>query len=947
MTPFSATPPSHPELSLAQRLFGRAPLIVFIVLLILGLAAVGWCAAKRGGERKTQARAQAALAGLALERELAQAVTAAEALGVAAGLPGASTGFDGMAIQLMASRPGLSSLEWAPAGAVSAVFPRTGNERLLGRSLFRDPAQAGAANEASRRRQMLVFGPVQTPRGEAAFVSLRPVFVRVRDGRENFWGFVSASVRKNDVLSRAQLDQLRSRGYEYHLFIPPYGARKAFTLSSSGDVAVDSDVQQRIRAHNLELILSVQPVGGWYGLSRTLLQIVAVFFGAGLLALLVALKEERLDLRSSIDELQTKLGRESSEKLQALEDCKTAKNQMTTLQTELARATAAVQTSENALVELRHELDSLVATEESARKDLQKVLEQHRAFQEQAEKQAQATQHELSSAQTQLSQARAELEKQAAQVRELHTQLEQATRDAAKTAEKLDRERAQEHASAVEWKARFEQASDAAKKNEQEQAGKLAAAQQQISALTEELAATKRDLEAAASLLETAEPAKPEPTGEPELQSQPIENTVPSISTNTVENEPEKENPEPVAVDEPAAVPSIPEQSSVQPVPELAPEPPAGPAQVPIAESPAPITPPETKPEPVVDQPAAPGAEPVTPVAEAADDQPKAPSEKPARKRRARKDQQIDLFSLGNTLPQNPPASAPPAPAASAAPSTLEPEKAAVVQAAPSSELAKEPETPPVAAIPGPNEDRDYTEVFSEAAVEEKLASNQIPSVEKAEPASGPAEADFPAVSGLVVSEGLSLADGDAGKYMKALQLFVEHQRKATSKIRDLMVQGDMPAAERVLNSLKVAAGEIGAISVRESATRLDQAMHGESEPAEVEFLWLEVDKNLRDLLAGLKPVLEEAEENRSPARSTEPRLKVDVAQLRKAVNQILPLLTDNDPGAKDCFRDYRSVFRPAFASEAYEEFEQAMKRNDFSTGLELLKKAVKKHGIT
>lgn len=947
MTPFSATPPSHPELSLAQRLFGRAPLIVFIVLLILGLAAVGWCAAKRGGERKTQARAQAALAGLALERELAQAVTAAEALGVAAGLPGASTGFDGMAIQLMASRPGLSSLEWAPAGAVSAVFPRTGNERLLGRSLFRDPAQAGAANEASRRRQMLVFGPVQTPRGEAAFVSLRPVFVRARDGRENFWGFVSASVRKSDVLSRAQLDQLRSRGYEYHLFMPPYGARKAFTLSSSGDVAVDSDVQQRIRAHNLELILSVQPVGGWYGLSRTLLQIVAVFFGAGLLALLVALKEERLDLRSSIDELQTKLGRESSEKLQAFEDCKSAKSQMTTLQTELARATAAVQAGENALVELRHELDSLVATEESSRRDLQKVLEQHREFQEQAEKQAQATQHELSSAQTQLSQARAELEKQAAQVRDLRTQLDQTTREAAKTAEKLDRERAREHASGVEWKARFEQANDAARKNEHEQAGKLASAQQQISDLTEALAVAKRDLEAAASLLETAEPARREATVEPEPQSQPIEETVSSTSSNTVESKPEKENPEPVAVDEPAAVPSIPEQSSVQPVPEIATEPPAGLAQVPIAESPAPMVPPETKPEPVADQPAAPGAEPVAPVVEAADDQPKAPSEKPARKRRAKKDQQIDLFSLGNTLPQNPPASAPPAPAASAAPSTPEPEKAAVVQATPISEPAKEPENPPVAVIPGPNEDRDYTEVFSEAAVEEKPASNQIPSVEKAEPASSPAEADFPAVSGLVVSEGLSLADGDPAKYMKGLQLFVEHQRKATLKIRDHMVQGDMPAAERVLNSLKVAAGEIGAVSLRESATKLDQAMHGESEPAEVEFLWLEVDKNLRDLLAGLKPVLEEAEENRSPARPAEPRLKVDVAQLRKAVNQILPLLTDNDPGAKDCFRDYRSVFRPAFASEAYEEFEQAMKRNDFGTGLELLKKAVKKHGIT
>jgi HPt (histidine-containing phosphotransfer) domain-containing protein len=938
MTPFSATPPSHPELSLGQRLFGRAPVIVFVVLVILGLSAVGWRTSKRGAERKTQARAQAALAGLALERELAQAVTASEALGMAAALPGSSTaGFDGTAIQLMASRPGLSSLEWAPGGAVGAVFPRSGSERSLGRNLFRDPVQAGAANEAFRRRQTLVFGPVPTPRGEAVFVALRPVFVRARDGRENFWGFVSASVRKNDVLSRAQLDQLRLRGYEYHLFIPPYGARKAFTLISNGDVAVDSEVQQRVRAHNLEMILAVQAAGGWYGLSHALLQIVAVVFGAGLVALLVALKEERMDVRSSIDELQTKLARESSDKLQAQEDCKAAKNQITTLQTEVARTSAAVQAAEMALAELRNELHSLAAAEESSRRELQKVLEQRREFQEQLEKQAQATQHELSAVQAQLSQARAELEKQTSQLRELHAQSEQATRDAAKTAEKLDRERAQALASAAEWKARFEEAITTAKTNEEEQSGKLAAAHQQISALTEALAATKRDLEAAASLLETVEPGKAEPSVEPELQ--PIEEHPPLLESN-VESTPEPEAPKPEATDEPTHIPVIPEESTKEASVETAPEVRVAPPQLAPAESAVPAVSSEAKPEPVADEPAAPDSATSAPIAETAEPQPKAPAEKPARKRKGRKDQQIDLFSLGDTTSETPPAPEP----AAAETAAAAPEKT-VVQAEPASEPVKEPGTQPdVADMPGAEHDRDYTDVFTETTAEPESA--KVPSATTAEAAPS-VEVNFPAVPGLAVSEGLSLADGDPDKFRKALELFVDHQRKATSKIRDHMVQGDMPAAERVLNSLKVAAGEIGAISLRESATKLDQAMHGESEPAEVEFLWLEVDKNLRELLAGLKPVLEEAEENRAPARTAEPRLKVDAAQLRKAVNQILPLLTDNDPGAKDCFKDYRSVFRPAFASDAFQDFEQAVKKNDFGTGLDLLKKAVKKYGIT
>jgi hypothetical protein len=73
----------------------------------------------------------------------------------------------------------------------------------------------------------------------------------------------------------------------------------------------------------------------------------------------------------------------------------------------------------------------------------------------------------------------------------------------------------------------------------------------------------------------------------------------------------------------------------------------------------------------------------------------------------------------------------------------------------------------------------------------------------------------------------------------------------------------------------------------------------------------------------------------------------VNPAQLRKAVNEILPLLADQDPGAKDCLKANRAAFRSAFASEAYEEFEQFVKRGDFGTALEQLKKAAKKHGIS
>jgi sensor domain CHASE-containing protein len=86
--------------------------------------------------------------------------------------------------------------------------------------------------------------------------------------------------------------------------------------------------------------------------------------------------------------------------------------------------------------------------------------------------------------------------------------------------------------------------------------------------------------------------------------------------------------------------------------------------------------------------------------------------------------------------------------------------------------------------------------------------------------------------------------------------------------------------------------------------------------------------------------------EKPAPAKSLPAAPPVDAAELRKAVNVILPLLVDQDPGAKDCLRDNRNTFRSAFAPEAYVEFEHLVKRGDFGPALEDLKKAARRHGL-
>ena len=73
----------------------------------------------------------------------------------------------------------------------------------------------------------------------------------------------------------------------------------------------------------------------------------------------------------------------------------------------------------------------------------------------------------------------------------------------------------------------------------------------------------------------------------------------------------------------------------------------------------------------------------------------------------------------------------------------------------------------------------------------------------------------------------------------------------------------------------------------------------------------------------------------------------VDIAELRKAANEIVPLFAGEDPGAKDCFRANRAAFRSAFTPESYQEFELSVRSGEYSAALEQLRKVTKRHGLS
>jgi sensor domain CHASE-containing protein/HPt (histidine-containing phosphotransfer) domain-containing protein len=876
MNPFAPFPTGFK--ALAARFATRPGLILFVLCLGLGLAAVGWRAKARAEAGRAHARTAAEARGAAVELQLSQAWTAAEVLGALARQSGGGiSNFQTVALELLASRPGLASLELQPGGVVGDIVPRSGHERALGFNVLKDAAHRPGAYAAIQRRALTVTGPLALDHGEPGIVVRVPVFQRGRDGRDYFWGFVAVSMRLPEALAQARLDELSRQGYNYAFFAPASAQQKAVTIAAHGALPLQDAVQQPVRARNLEFRLALRPRGGWVNATKLTLESLGVLVVSGLLCLVASLLASRR-LASAAAERgpaqKVGSGAEGAQpELMLAGSQARAEGAMRSANETNETALARLRQAELSASELQTRLDATVRAAGQSAQAKQVELEQARLALAQAHQATSELQGRLEAATNAESKtaaaAQARLRQDQATIADLQARLGAAKRSATEAAE----------ASA----ARLNQA----EKRNRELAGRLLKAETRVTELSALLQKAQADLKplqndsnksagARSAAPVGRVPSAPEEIGAGKAVRSPVELSVASSPALAVLAAPVEQTAAPVAG---AKLGPVPSESRAEPLAVM-----AAPASVPAATTSSTAN---SSAHPTSDEARAEAAA-LAPVPRA-----KRKSARAAKREKVRRDDQINLFEGQLAAGQTP--------------------------------------ANPAGAITSAEE-------------------SSLPTIElaPASAASSPPELDLPEVEGLAAADGLARTGGNPKLYFKALQHFVEQQAGAPEKIREGLLQGDPAAAERMLQSLKTSAGDIGASAVQSAAAALARTVRERPDPAEIESRWEELEKAVRDLVADLKPVVLNPKEGKpAPARRLSAPPPVNAAQLRKAVNEILPLLADQDPGAKDCLKANRATFRSAFTSEAYEEFEQLVKRSDFDTALEQLKKAAKKQGIS
>ncbi|MDR9468989.1 ATP-binding protein, partial [Marinospirillum sp.] len=191
--------------------------------------------------------------------------------------------FASLADELMPYYPGASAIALLPDGVLTQIAPLQGNEAALGQDEFADPNRSAEAFKAMKSGKMTLAGPFELRQGGLGAVGRLPVFLD--EQQQDFWGFVSVTLKFPEALAVARLPELTSQGYTWHLWRELPEEKGIQTILASEEDLRKDPVQQQLTLPNGHWYLDITPRQGW----RDPLSLAGQLFLALLLSFLLAL----------------------------------------------------------------------------------------------------------------------------------------------------------------------------------------------------------------------------------------------------------------------------------------------------------------------------------------------------------------------------------------------------------------------------------------------------------------------------------------------------------------------------------------------------------------------------------------------------------------------------------------------------------------------------------
>lgn len=170
--------------------------------------------------------------------------------------------FNEMASLLYTGDPSIRSIELAPDGVVTYVYPLKGNENAF-IDLFEEPNQKEEAELARDSGQTTLAGPFELVQGGLGLVARNPVYITKDDGQREFWGFSTVVFNVPDIFKVVNLDLLTGQNYYYRLWRTLPGSDEVQVITENTNRELNGAIRGEVTVPNGVWYLDVKPQDGW------------------------------------------------------------------------------------------------------------------------------------------------------------------------------------------------------------------------------------------------------------------------------------------------------------------------------------------------------------------------------------------------------------------------------------------------------------------------------------------------------------------------------------------------------------------------------------------------------------------------------------------------------------------------------------------------------------
>lgn len=180
--------------------------------------------------------------------------------------------FDKVAKELYNNDQAFRSIQLAPNGNVTNVYPLKGNEEAFG-DIFDDPERKTEAEYARDTGETTLAGPFDLYQGGMGIVIRQPIYLD-SNHKESFWGFSIVVLNVPQIFESANLQSLDNLGYQYQLWrTHPDTFDKQIIVGSKE--SLKEPIEKSFEVPGSTWTFSILPKGGWFNWHESIINIAA------------------------------------------------------------------------------------------------------------------------------------------------------------------------------------------------------------------------------------------------------------------------------------------------------------------------------------------------------------------------------------------------------------------------------------------------------------------------------------------------------------------------------------------------------------------------------------------------------------------------------------------------------------------------------------------------